>query len=73
MLGGLLIVSEDKMNSCGLIEQFIYCFSRIKCLVSRKEPGIMFLLRHTFLLVTHSLGLLRLQKNSTEISRNILH
>lgn len=61
-LGGLLIVSEDKVNSCGLIECFYYCFSRRKLLVSRKEPGMMFLLKHTFLLVRHSLGLLGLWK-----------
>lgn len=63
MLGGLLIVSEDKMNSCGLIESFYYCFSRRKLLASRKELGMVFLLKHTFFFVRHSPGLLGLYKN----------
>lgn len=62
MSGGLLIVSEDKMNSCELIGCSYYCFSLRKLLFSWKELGTMLLLKHTSLLVRRSLGLLGMQK-----------
>lgn len=72
MLGGLLVVSEDKMNSCGLIECFYYCFFRRKLLVSRKKSrDDVSAQTHIFIgeTFTGSSGAI---KKSTEISRNIL-